>query len=409
MTAQRSLLQSVVGVIAIVMATTAFAAPRIPVDGGEVLERLPVTVGDRRLRELAPLRAALARDPNDLRAAVTLARTYIDTGRTTGDPRYAGYAEAVLSPWWAMPAPPAEVAILRAVLLQRVHHFDASLADLDRLLAENPRNGQAQLTRATILQVQGRFDEARQACSALRGLVPAMYVLVCEAGIDGATGRLQPAFDALTTAFSRVPDADAGTRAWVLGTLAELAERAGRFTVAETHYRNALAADPDDQYLLAAYADFLLDRGRPREVMSLLADRGRADGLLLRLALASDSMKRADAAALAGQLRARFDAAALRGDRVHLREEARYTLHLGRDPRAALALALDNWKVQKEPADLLILAEAATATRDASARAVVDAWIARTRLEDIRIAAALRSTKSAMAAHLSSVSLRSTR
>ncbi len=409
MTAQRSLLQSVVGVIAIVMATTAFAAPRIPVDGGEVLERLPVTMGDRRLRELAPLRAALARDPNDLRAAVTLARTYIDTGRTTGDPRYAGYAEAVLSPWWAMPAPPAEVAILRAVLLQRVHHFDASLADLDRLLAENPRNGQAQLTRATILQVQGRFDEARQACSALRGLVPAMYVLVCEAGVDGATGRLQPAFDALTTAFSRVPDADAGTRAWVLGTLAELAERAGRFTVAETHYRNALAADPDDQYLLAAYADFLLDRGRPREVMSLLADRGRADGLLLRLALASDSMKRADAAALAGQLRARFDAAALRGDRVHLREEARYTLHLGRDPRAALALALDNWKVQKEPADLLILAEAAAATRDASVRAVVDAWIARTRLEDIRIAAALRSTKSAMAAHLSSASLRSTR
>lgn len=206
-----------------------------------------------------------------------------------------------------------------------------------------------------------------------------------------------------------MPAADAGTRAWVLGTLAELAERAGRFPVAETHYRSALAADPDDQYLLAAYADFLLDRARPREVMSLLSDRGRADGLLLRLALASDSMKSGDAAALAGQLRARFDAAALRGDRVHLREEARYTLHLGRDPRAALSLALDNWKVQKEPADLLILAEAVAATRDAGARAMVDAWIARTRIEDIRITAALSSTKSATAAHLSSASVRSTR
>lgn len=409
MTAPRCLKPLVMGVVAIVSAATAVAAPRIPVDGSEVLERLPVTVGDRRLRELAPLRAALNRDPNDLRAAVTLARAYIDTGRTTGDPRYAGYAEAVLSPWWTMPAPPAEVAILRAVLLQRVHRFDASLADLDRLLAENPRNGQAQLTRATILQVQGRFDEARQACAALRGLVPAMYVLACEAGVDGATGRLQPAFDALAAAFARVPDADAGTRAWVLGTLAELAERAGRFTVAETHFRNALAADPDDQYLLAAYADFLLDRGRSREVMSLLAGRGRADGLLLRLALAADAMKSGDATALAGQLRARFDAAAMRGDRVHLREEARCTLHLARDPHAALALALDNWTVQKEPADLLILAEAAAATRDASARAVIDAWVARTGLEDIRITAALRSTKSATTAHPSSASLRSTR
>ena len=95
--------RAVLGVLAIVSATTAVAAPRIPAQGSEVLERLPVTVGDRRLRELAPLRAALTRDPNDLRAAVSLARAYIETGRTTGDPRYAGYAEAVLAPWWSMP------------------------------------------------------------------------------------------------------------------------------------------------------------------------------------------------------------------------------------------------------------------------------------------------------------------
>lgn len=392
-----------------VSASAAVAAPRIPVDGHEVLERLPTTMGDQRMRELAPLRAALQRDPRDVRTAVTLARAYVETGRTTGDPRYAGYAEAVLAPWWASPAPPSDIAILRAVLLQRVHRFDAALADLDRLLAENPRNGQAQLTRATILQVQGRFDEARRACAALRGLVPAMYALACEAGVDGATGRLEPAIDALTTAYARIPDADAATRAWVLGTLAELTERAGRSAAAETHFRSALAADPDDQYLLAAYADFLLDRGRGREVIPLLADRGRADGLLLRLALASDATRRADAPALAGQLRARFEAAARRGDRVHLREEARFTLQLQRDPRTALALALDNWHVQKEPADLLILAQAAVAAGDENARSVVQAWSARTGLEDIRIAAALKSAKPPTAAHPASASLRSTR
>jgi Tfp pilus assembly protein PilF len=398
-----------IAVAVIVSASAAVAAPRIPVDGNEVLERLPVTVGDRRLRELAPLRAALRRDPRDVRTAVTLARAYVETGRTTGDPRYAGYAEAVLAPWWASPAPPSDIAILRAVLLQRVHRFDAALADLDRLLAENPRNGQAQLTRATILQVQGRFEEARRACAGLRGVVPTLYVLVCEAGVDGATGRLEPAIDTLAAGFARTPDPDAGTRAWVLGSLAELAERAGRFADAEKSFRSALAADPEDQYLLAAYADFLLDRGRAREVIALLADRERADGLLLRLALASDATRRADAAALADQLRARFDAAARRGDRVHLREEARFTLHLQRDPRAALALALDNWHVQKEPADLLILAEAAVAADDTRGRSIVDAWIARTGLEDIRVTAALQSAKPPTAAHPASASLRSTR
>jgi len=365
------------------------AAPRLPIDDREVLERLPFTVGDLRLRELRPLRAALARNPRDLRAAVALARACVEAGRTTGDPRYSGYAEAALAPWWALPEPPAEVLILRAVLLQRVHRFEAALADLDRLLAHQPRHAQAHLTRATILQVQGRLDEAGRACEALRGLVPPLHALSCAASVAGSTGRLGSALADLATALARTPDADAGTRAWVLGTLAELSERAGHHGVADAHFRAALSADPDDQYLLAAYADFLLARGRSGAVRALLAKRGRADGLLLRLALAATANGDPGAVALTEQLRARFDAAARRGDRVHLREEARYTLHLLRDPHAALALALDNWALQKEPADLLVLAEAASATGDRDALAMVRAWRARTGFEDIRIDAAL--------------------
>ena len=67
------------------------------------------------------------------------------------------------------------------------------------------------------------------------------------------------------------------------------------------------------------------------------------------------------------QLRDRFEASRLRGDRVHLREEARFTLHLLNDPKAALKLAQENWQVQKEPADVRILLEAALAAHDAAA------------------------------------------
>jgi len=50
-----------------------------------------------------------------------------------------------------------------------------------------------------------------------------------------------------------------------------------------------------------------------------------------------------------------------RGDVVHRREEARYRLALAGDPGGALALARDNWAVQREPADLRVLADAARA------------------------------------------------
>jgi hypothetical protein len=71
---------------------------------------------------------------------------------------------------------------------------------------------------------------------------------------------------------------------------------------------------------------------------------------------------------------------------VHLREEARFTLEILEDPSAALALALENWKVQKEAADLRVALEAALAAGDRmSVREVLD-WLSRTRLEGRRIA-----------------------
>ena len=80
-------------------------------------------------------------------------------------------------------------------------------------------------------------------------------------------------------------------------------------------------------------------------------------------------------------LRARFTASRARGDTVHRREEARFALQLNGDPQAALRLAKENWAVQREPADLRILAEAAAAADDAEAKATVQQWLAQSGLE----------------------------
>jgi hypothetical protein len=129
----------------------------------------------------------------------------------------------------------------------------------------------------------------------------------------------------------------------------------------------------------------LLDNGRPQEVVALLRDKTAADPLLLRYALALQAQRSKELPAQVEQLRDRFDASRLRGDRVHLREEARFTLHLLNAPQAALTLAQENWQVQKEPADVRILLEAVLAAGDAAAVDGVREWLKNSRLEDVEL------------------------
>ncbi len=55
---------------------------------------------DTRQRELRELRLALAAQPGNADLAVRLARRYYDEVAAEGDPRYIGYAQAALAPWW---------------------------------------------------------------------------------------------------------------------------------------------------------------------------------------------------------------------------------------------------------------------------------------------------------------------
>src|SRR5207245_2164137 len=85
-------------------------------------------------------------------------------------------------------------------------------------------------------------------------------------------------------------------------------------------------------------------------------------------------------------LRERFAASRQRGDKVHRREEARFTLHLLHQPKEALRLAKENWTIQREPADARILLESALATKDAAAARPVIESLNKNRLEDVRLA-----------------------
>ena len=377
------------------LAHTAAAAPYIPVKGSDVVERLPRR-SDPAQQELQRLRAQLASNPNNVEVASAVARKHITTARIETDPRYLGYAQAALAPWWAMPAPPLEVRLLRATLLQSTHHFPEAMRDLDAVVAADPDNPQAWLTRATVQTVRGEYDAATKSCARLSSLTTQLVSSTCIAGIGAMTGRSKSSEALLEMTLRREAEADPEMTVWVLTLMAEMAERRGEAALAEDRYKRALALSPRDSYLIGAYSDFLLDQKRAAEVLALTREHTRIDGLLLRHALALQQtpgatarLREADA-----ELKARFNAAMRRGDTVHQREQARYELHLHGDHQTALALAQKNWAVQKESADMRVLLEAALKARDKAAAAPVIDWIAKSKVEDVavqRLAASIKA------------------
>lgn len=369
------------------------AAPFLPASGSEVLERLPRRT-DPAQQELQRLRAQLAEDPHNVQLASTVARQHIATARRETDPRYFGYAQAALAPWWNQAAPPAEVRLLRATLLQSTHHFPEAMRDLDAIVAADPDNPQAWLTRATVQTVRGEYEAGTASCARLSRITTQLVSATCLANIGAMTGRAVASETLLDMTLRRNLDADPGMQVWVLTLLAEIAERRGDSGVAEQRYRRALMLDGRDSYLVGAYTDFLLAQRRGAEVVALLKDHTRIDGLLLRYALALKQTGATEALARAdGELKARFAAATQRGDKVHQREQARYELHVRGDAKTALALAQQNWAVQKESADMHVLLEAALKSGDVKAAQPVLAWAAANKLEDVTVQRLARKLK----------------
>jgi Tfp pilus assembly protein PilF len=358
----------------------AAAAPYLPKDDSQVLERLPERRDDTLQRELAALRAKLRADPTDAEAAVELAQRLYDAWSADGDPRRLGHAQAALARWWKQPRPPQEVRVMRAVLRQLNHEFDLARSELLEVVGEDPEHAQAWSWLAAIAMVRADHAAARQACAQLARLDVQPVATACQAQVDAATGQAERAIDALRQSVS-ASDGEVALQLWLLTRLAETEERLGRHVEAEASYRRALALPLRDGYLQAAFADFLLDRGRAAEVADLLRDAPRSDVLLLRLAIATHRTRAAGAAAHAATLEARFAAARARGDTVHRKEEARFALDVKGDAARALPLAEANFAQQREPADARLLLEAALAARRPGAAAPALRWLRDSKLQ----------------------------
>ena len=380
-----------------VVATPAGAdPPYTPGSDSEVLERLvvPRLPGTASLREL---RGHWAAQPTLVPAALAYARAALELNRREEDPRYLGYAEAALAPWWGRPLAPPEIVLLRASLrLARMDHAEA-LQDLQALIdSPAPEGHAARITRAGVRLNQGDPVAALADCTAAAGHVSRLVAVTCAAAAQGLAGDAAPALAALEAALRDNEGAPLATELWARGVAAELAQRLGRSPEARRHFEDAVrrmaAADTTDPGLLASYADFLLDQGEARSVPALLAPYPRQDSLLLRLTLAERAQGLAgDAAAAAAaqeharRLALRFQEMRQREDRSHLREQALFELSILGNPESALQLMQRSWAWQREPVDARLYLRAALAARRPEAALPVLEWLRRSGLQDVRL------------------------
>jgi tetratricopeptide (TPR) repeat protein len=354
----------------------AHTGPYVPGSDSTVLAELPAGT---RHADVSARRLAQGR----VDVAIPLAQFYIQQSRLSGDLRYLGYAEAVLEPWVKQSAPVPDVLVLQATLQQSRHEFPASLASLDRARALRPNDPQALLIRATVLRVLGRYPEALAACEQFSGLVDARLGALCIQSLRGLNGHLEAAYAALTQVSPQ--GWLSSEKSWLYSELGEMAVRLGREGDAERWFEQDLKLAPTDVYVRAAYADLMLRQGRSGDVLTLLQGQESFEPLLLRIAIAQRRLRDPREVQSTARLQAAFAAEEQRGEAVHRREQARFLLEVEDEPALSLDAALENWKVQREPDDVLVLVNAARAAgRPAAAEPALE-FIRTEGLGDVRV------------------------
>jgi tetratricopeptide (TPR) repeat protein len=333
-------------------AAAALSEPYVPADESAVLAE--ISTGTR-YADVSARRLARGR----VDVAIPLAQFYIQQARLSGDLRFLGYAEAVLRPWVTQTPPMPTVLVLQATLQQSRHEFAASLDTLDHALVLGPEDPQALLIRATVLRVLGRYPEANAACQQFSRLVEPRLAALCIQSLRGLNGHLESAYACLAQISTQ--GWLNSEKSWLYSELGEMAVRLGHDAEAERWFQQDLRLAPTDFYVRAAYADLMLQEGRPAETLTLLAGQESLEPLLLRIAIAQKQLHDPALGQSSARLRAAFAAELLRGEAVHRREQARFLLDVLDQPKLSLAAALENWRVQHEPDDVLVLMHAASA------------------------------------------------
>ncbi len=368
-------------VVLVAVLAASESVPFRPVDDTLVLG--PAAAGAH-----AAVAALGALDAGDRDAVVAFARAALGRAEVQQDPREASYGLIAIQRHHAV-AGDVDTRMLEATLLQRLHRFDEAMAVLDDVLATPDPPAQAHFVRSILWTLRGDYRRALADCAAMLDRTDAITVAACAAIPNSRSGRA----DATWTALAAMLDEPAAARSPLLGyargVKAELAWRLQRPDALDR-----LAAWSAEGSVLAriVHADALLDHGDAAAALRLLETTPGESALVRRARALRMLGNDADALASLTATHATMRASrALRSDASHAREEAYWDLHVADDPLAALALARENWALQREPIDAELVLDAALRAGRPEAAAPVLEWLERHAIDDARLLARRRA------------------
>lgn len=375
-----SALLAVIALAALI--AVARAEPFRPADPDLVLLRIPAAAAGR---ELEANERNYRDAPTSIASALQLAEVHVQRGRQTSEPRHFGRAEAILESWRPRAGASAEWHVLLADIHQYRHDYDSAVALLDRAIALGSALDAAQvrahLMRAAIHQTRGEFSAAQSDCSRLLALGESALGTVCLAQVKSLTGQLARAYALLQGQLDAVREgAEPAIRIWVLGALAEMADRRGEAPEAERFLRAALAIEPRDLFVRLTLADLLLARGRAAEALAVIENEPATTAILLRRAESRRALG-GDARPLIEDLQRAIAEGRERGERIDGRLMVRLRLLEDRNCEASAA-ARENWNNQRESADVRLLLLTERGCRDRTVIRDIASWRAATRYED---------------------------
>lgn len=276
---------------------------------------------------------------------------------------------------------PSRAGISAADEAQSRHDFAAASAELDRLLAADPRDLEARLMRANLRLLAGEFAESRRDCRAALETGQFYAGTICAAAAQTGPDSVARSRN-LLAALGADDAASIELRRWRLLTEADLASRADDARSALGLLERAHALDTAHEEARTQLAELVLEQGDPARSLRLaLAPKPSPARLVIRLraALALDDSR---AVQWRHDLGDKLDLDRRHGIPPHLREESQVALYVDRDASTALALAQENFVTQKDTRDLRMLVSAALAAGDPSALDAIRSWLSTTGFED---------------------------
>jgi tetratricopeptide (TPR) repeat protein len=329
----------------------------------------------------AALRGAVARwreQPDNLNTSLEYARAAFLAGMAEGDLRWFGAAKTALNPWWTQTQLPAEAFFVRALVKQGFHDFDGALLDLQKAIEVDNTQLEFLGWQVAIYLVKAEMEKARQTCALIRQRFGTGEGDACTAQLQYRSGDTVGAIKTLDTLIAHPDFQGPNARDWLAFHRGEARRVNGDVADAIGIWRPHLQSFPRNHVLRLALVELLNQEKRFQEAWQLNTQAPRSDALLVQAIISSRGMGQASAQGLTAEFKQRLEFQRQRGDGLIERPHLVFLLQIDQQPAQALTLALESWQTQREPADAILLAQAAIgAGKPAAIRTVMD-WQATT-------------------------------